>query len=946
MQQLIWNHDNQALSFDAYFDNAWRSSFSGSNFQIYKQSNLLNFNYASGVVAGSGITFQTGMALNTSGFLGLGTTAPQARLQLANNVSTGAPDTFSKYQMIIWENGSATGAYGMGVEANTFWFNSGGSDYKWYAAGGATPSMFLDSGNLGIGTSGAPAARLHVVGTQLRWDPSTTTTNAGILFTGGNDTYAEIRAGQVSNYNNYRQLILNGSPSGYVGVGTLTPRASFDVGGNVSTGTPLARIGPGIAFTSTTDSQAWMSANGWLWNGSAWTRTAATNAVMWGSGNNAGAFEIWTTDSASAQNTAPANSNSRLIVLNNGNVGVGLINPTNKFEVTGNSAVNGNMIINSSGAINQTVNSWGDKWFMAGADIKVGMNQTNTAWQFDIGGVTGLTRYRFNATNSGSINGPIVDFNTNGTSTFYGATTMNSNLFALGNAGFGTSSPSTTLSVHNANSSTTQTNFTQAITNGGIQVSSIYADGAFTPGMFWTTSNNESSRPKAGIYTRNTSTGTFMYLGTTSSYVTGINNDAIVINPNGNVGLSTATPSSFRLEVNGSIGPSADNVSTLGSSGRRFTEVFASNGTINTSDVRLKENIQSLNYGLEEILALETVSYTWRGGDQADRKLGLIAQDLQQIMPEVVHVGSDVNKTLGVYYTDLIPVTIKAIQEQQEQINAIKLKTNEQSIMDTIMALMQSDASQSKEINELNKRIASISAGLVQANATITQAPPVATTSVDLSRLETRTTSLEAEIASLSARLTAMVLGASTASTSALVENQTSVSDLIVSNTANINNLGVTGSITAGLLSISGMDELGGSSINTLVEPLKMQSLRGGAIEMMGGDFRIGTDGTVTIAGTVEAQTVKAETVQTKAIEVDRSEKEDATAGTSTIKPGETSVVIKTTAVKADSLIFVTEKTEQFATMIVTQQKDGESFTVKIKEAASGDVTFNWLIVK
>lgn len=944
-QQLNWAHDNVAFNFDAYYDNSWRSSLASSNYQIYKQANNFNINYATGVAPGSIVTFQTGFTMNTSGYIGLSDTTPSSRLTLGNNVSTGVPDAFNEFQLLLFESGTAASSYGMGVESSTMWFNSN-ADYKWYSAASLTNGMYLNNGNLGIGTTGAPSSKLHVVGSQLRWDPTTTTTNSGILFQGGGDSYAEIRAGQVGNYNVFEPLVLNSSPTGYVGVGTITPRATLDVGGNVSTLTPLARMGPGIAFSSTTDGQAWMGSNGWMWNGSAWTRTAASAATMWGTGNNAGAFEVWTSDTASAANTAPSNSNSRLIVLNNGNVGIGLTNPSNRFEVTGNSAVNGNMLINSSGVINQTVNSWGDKWYMAGADIKVGMNQTNTAWQFDIGGVTGLTRYRFNATNAGSVNGPIVDFNTNGTSTFYGATTMNSNLIALGNAGFGTSSPSTTLSVHNANSSVTQSNFTQAITNGGIQVSPVYADGAFTPGVFWTTSNNESTRPKAGIYTRNTATGSFMYLGTSSSYVTGINNDAIVINPSGNVGLSTANPSTFRLEVNGSIVPSADNVNALGSSGRRFTEVFAANGTINTSDQRLKTDIQELQYGLDEILALNTVSFTWKGGDQTDRKLGLIAQDLQQIMPEVVHVGSDVNKTLGVYYTDLIPVTIKAIQEQQEQINAMKLQSDDQSLIDRIMALMQSDASQSKEINELNKRVASISAELVQANTTITQAPPVATMSVDLSKLETRTTSLETEIASLSARLTAMVLGASTASTSALVENQTSVSDLIVSNTANINDLGITGTITAGLLSISGMDELGGSSINTLVEPLKLQSLRGGAIEMMGGDFRIGTDGTVTIAGTVEAQTVKAETVQTKALEVDRSETENATAGTATIKAGETSVMIETTAVKADSLIFVTEKTEQFATMIVTEQKDGESFTVKIKEATSGDVTFNWLIVK
>ena len=71
--------------------------------------------------------------------------------------------------------------------------------------------------------------------------------------------------------------------------------------------------------------------------------------------------------------------------------------------------------------------------------------------------------------------------------------------------------------------------------------------------------------------------------------------------------------------------------------------------------------------------------------EHKDFKIGFNAQNLQQIIPEVVkthdwYMESEEsgqyelrkNKNLGVYYSDLIPVLTKAIQEQQEIINSLK----------------------------------------------------------------------------------------------------------------------------------------------------------------------------------------------------------------------------------------------------------------------------------
>lgn len=133
--------------------------------------------------------------------------------------------------------------------------------------------------------------------------------------------------------------------------------------------------------------------------------------------------------------------------------------------------------------------------------------------------------------------------------------------------------------------------------------------------------------------------------------------------------------------------PSIDNARDIGSSTYRWNDVWATNGTIQTSDLRDKENIQDLKYGLNEILQLKPVSFTWKNKNQQEQKLGLIAQDVQNVVPEVVKSedtqinedGTEVTNQLdrlGMYYTDLIPVLIKAIQEQNEKINNLQEQIN------------------------------------------------------------------------------------------------------------------------------------------------------------------------------------------------------------------------------------------------------------------------------
>ncbi|WP_418637544.1 tail fiber domain-containing protein [Winogradskyella sp.] len=115
----------------------------------------------------------------------------------------------------------------------------------------------------------------------------------------------------------------------------------------------------------------------------------------------------------------------------------------------------------------------------------------------------------------------------------------------------------------------------------------------------------------------------------------------------------------------------------LGNSAQRWNSVWSINGTIQTSDIKLKKNIKPLNYGLNEILQLETIKYQWKNSIDDKNKIGFSAQQLLTIIPEVVSTYDyeyaedektmvrKENENLGVYYSDLIPVLVKAIQEQQ-----------------------------------------------------------------------------------------------------------------------------------------------------------------------------------------------------------------------------------------------------------------------------------------
>lgn len=118
----------------------------------------------------------------------------------------------------------------------------------------------------------------------------------------------------------------------------------------------------------------------------------------------------------------------------------------------------------------------------------------------------------------------------------------------------------------------------------------------------------------------------------------------------GNTGLGTLEPSE-KLDVVGNI---------------------VASGTITpSSDARLKTNVQPLTNALEKVEALTGVTYDWqdptRHGNDTGRQVGLIAQDVEKVLPEAVRTrGDEQLKTLN--YNGVTGLLVEALKEQQSLI--------------------------------------------------------------------------------------------------------------------------------------------------------------------------------------------------------------------------------------------------------------------------------------
>jgi hypothetical protein len=99
-------------------------------------------------------------------------------------------------------------------------------------------------------------------------------------------------------------------------------------------------------------------------------------------------------------------------------------------------------------------------------------------------------------------------------------------------------------------------------------------------------------------------------------------------------------------------------------------------GTVNvvslnqTSDARLKKNISTLTSGLATINRLRGVRYNWKDESKPQNKIGFIAQEVEEILPELVHTKADGFKAVN--YAEMTAVLVEAVKELTAQVEALK----------------------------------------------------------------------------------------------------------------------------------------------------------------------------------------------------------------------------------------------------------------------------------
>lgn len=126
-------------------------------------------------------------------------------------------------------------------------------------------------------------------------------------------------------------------------------------------------------------------------------------------------------------------------------------------------------------------------------------------------------------------------------------------------------------------------------------------------------------------------------------------NIRLAIEPGGNVGIGTTSPSE-KLHVVGNI--------------------FAS-GTITPSDRRLKKNFEPIENALEKINSLQAVTYDWKEPEKHGkaRQMGVIAQEVKEAFPEAVTQTND--GFLAVSYSVLVSPLIGAVKELYGKVLAL-----------------------------------------------------------------------------------------------------------------------------------------------------------------------------------------------------------------------------------------------------------------------------------
>jgi hypothetical protein len=189
------------------------------------------------------------------------------------------------------------------------------------------------------------------------------------------------------------------------------------------------------------------------------------------------------------------------------------------------------------------------------------------------------------------------------------------------------------------------------------------------------------------------------HVGATNSYIDIGSSSTFLLRPNGgSTGLQlSGTGVSY---INSDFRPNSDNSFGLGSSSRRWQDLWAVDTTINSSDITLKTDIEDITLGLDFIDTLNPIEYKWEDGGVRTH-LGFSAQDIKQKLIDykgnsqnyamytqgsyevenytetdrdgnLIEEPEDGWELYGLRMQELIPALVKSIQELKAKVEVLE----------------------------------------------------------------------------------------------------------------------------------------------------------------------------------------------------------------------------------------------------------------------------------
>jgi hypothetical protein len=403
------------------------------------------------------------------------------------------------------------------------------------------------------------------------------------------------------------------------------------------------------------------------------------------SAGNTNDFGIWTNGGSSTQ--------AKLMIKNGGNVGIGTVNPSTQLNVGHENHGLGFAYIGSSALPS-----------IAGLFTDTGANGGQGYGSLQIKSRSDYAGYSINFFTAAFSNTPVERMR----------------ITAEGSVGIGTDIPAARLQLNLTNAFPGTVLASSSIGNVGNNFSIITTDAQDqnVGGMITFGGMRNSDATNVGIFggirggkENNTSGNTSGTLGFYTLQSAVAFAERMRITSGGNVLIGTTTDTGAKLNVGGSyqsfplsieamtggnqlaltrVGAVAEFY--MGGSTGATTQLYVrsggsggvllstgSTGWVSASDIRLKDIEKPIENAVESLSTLQTVYYSWKDSEDKSLHIGFIAQEVEEVFPEVV-TESSIDGMKGVKYTELIPVLVAAIKELKVENNLLKDRLDKNNI--------------------------------------------------------------------------------------------------------------------------------------------------------------------------------------------------------------------------------------------------------------------------